>query len=72
MKRPSYILDVHVELLDRLSGIGWPNMFDAQEDIEKYFRMTPKQAKGLIRYWIATFESRFTNDPTRKQKTEDN
>jgi hypothetical protein len=69
MKRPSYIFDAHIEFMDRLLRMGWCKMFDAQEDIETYFRMTPKEAKGLISYWLSTFESRFTNAPGQ---TEDN
>ena len=56
MKRPSFILDEHLEYLDDLRESGETNMFGARPYlIEEYSDLTKQEARTILTYWMKTF-----------------
>jgi len=57
-KKPQFMLDVHLEFLDRLRELGSTNMFGASRDLAAHFGLELEQARDILKYWMSTFEQR--------------
>jgi hypothetical protein len=59
--RPDFVTDDHLEYLDMLRESAVTNMFGAGPYVEYQFGLDRHEAKDIVLYWMATFESRNPN-----------
>jgi hypothetical protein len=56
--RPDFILDKHLEYLDKLRNSGETNMFGARVYLlENFPELTKEEAGKILTYWMRTFGS---------------
>ena len=55
MSRPEGITDEHLIYLDNLRKSSKTNMFGAGEYIQKHFKISREEAKGILLYWMESF-----------------
>lgn len=62
-KRPSACTDEHLEYLDALRESGVTNMFGAAPFLQEAFdRLSRRDAREILSYWMATFGERHPNE----------
>ena len=53
--RPAIVTQTHLAFLDTLRKSGDANMYGASADLMAEFDMDRKDAKIILKYWMATF-----------------
>jgi hypothetical protein len=56
--RPELATDEALNYLDDLRESGVTNMFGAAPYLAREFGMEPREARGVLSYWMATFGAR--------------
>ena len=56
--RPDIVTDEHLAFLDDLRTSGVTNMFGAGAYLEAEFGLERKEARGILSYWMKSFEQR--------------
>jgi len=58
MNRPKFITNEHLDYLDALRDSGITNMFGASPYIVDEFKVSTKEAREILTYWMKTFSKR--------------